>query len=417
MVAARARRVMSAFMAGLFLSACMTSPVAFATDATTTTDTTDVTEQVEEGLESAVVSLESMIQSIFKNENLSIFITALIVIVITAVVSHLVTKFIKHLSERDIVHLASTSLIVNICRVTVWAIGISVVLSACFGIDVTGIVTALGIGGVALSLGLQDTLSNLIGGLTVSLKGVVKPGDYVTIGGVTGIVQDVDWRQTTIRDFSGATYIIPNSNINTTTVTILPPSRRVRVQISFNNNNGVDLDELRKYMLIAVKNEVGKVAAIDKDPIFRFSQITEYCFEGYVIVWLFTQPAFDIFEVQDAIVRACAPYSRAPQMSKELIVRPRTRGAVKKAEGYEELVSSDAHIADEYMTEENFIKKPEDAASAAQGKTAKAKAKVPEEGAAAADTTKAEGGAEEAPTTTVDATAKTEETAPDPVNE
>ncbi len=323
-------------------------------------ETTEETEgtTLEEGLEAPARGLEKILEAITNNSALSVFLTAVICIIVTAVIAHLATKLITHLMEREVLHLSNTSIIIKVCQVVIWGLGISVVLSSCFGIDVTGIMTALGIGGIALSLGMQDTLANIIGGLTVSMVGLVKPGDYVSVGGVQGIVQDVTLRSTKIRDFAGNTYVLPNKNINTSTVTILPPSRKIKVQISFNNNLGVDLDELKKYMLIAVKNEVSKYAAIDKDPIFRFSAITEYCFEGSVIVWVHTQPVFDIFDVQDAIVRACAPYSRAPQMSKELIVRPKTKGALQKAEGYEELVSADEVIAGERISEEDFIQKP-----------------------------------------------------------
>ncbi|MFR3452353.1 MAG: mechanosensitive ion channel domain-containing protein [Collinsella sp.] len=59
-------------------------------------------------------------------------------------------------------------------------------------------VTGLGVVGIAVSLGFQDTLSNLIGGLTVSVSRTVEPGDNIRMGpsGVTGVVQDVTWRAT-----------------------------------------------------------------------------------------------------------------------------------------------------------------------------------------------------------------------------
>ena len=320
-------------------------------------EATSAADTFEEGITGPAEAIEQLFETITNNEPLSLFLTAVVALLFTAVLAHLATKLIHVLMEREVLHVANTSLIVNISRVVIWAIGIAVVLSTCFGIDVTGWITALGIGGIALSLGLQDTISNLFGGLQVSVLGIVNPGDYVEVGGCRGIVQDVSWRQTTIRDFTGTVYIIPNKNMNTSTVTILPPSRKIKVEVDFNNNLGRDLEELKRYMLVAVKNEVSKVAAVDKDPIFRFSAITEYCFKGQVIIWVNTQPAFDIYEVQDAIVRACAPYARASQITKELQVRPKTKGAIQKLEGYEELVNADTNMADEYLSEEDFIRK------------------------------------------------------------
>ena len=335
------------------LLAYLAPVLAFADDGSTEA----AADTIEEGITGPAEWLEQIFETITNSEPLSLVLTAVVALLFTAVLAHLATKLIHILMEREVLHVANTSLIVNISRVVIWAIGIAVVLSTCFGIDVTGWITALGVGGIALSLGLQDTISNLFGGLQVSVLGIVNPGDYVEVGGCRGIVQDVSWRQTTIRDFTGTVYIIPNKNMNTSTVTILPPSRKIKVEVDFNNNLGRDLEELKRYMLIAVKNEVSKVAAVDRDPIYRFSAITEYCFEGAVIIWVNTQPAFDIYEVQDAIVRACAPYARASQITKELQVRSKTKGALQKAEGYEELVSADANMADEYLSEEDFIRK------------------------------------------------------------
>ena len=52
-------------------------------------------------------------------------------------------------------------------------------LSTCYGVDVSAAITALGIGGIAISLGFQDTIANLIGGLQVSLLRIIKPGDNI----------------------------------------------------------------------------------------------------------------------------------------------------------------------------------------------------------------------------------------------
>ena len=317
-----------------------------------------ITSSIEQEITTPAEWLEKLFMMLTDNAPLSLFLTGVVALLFTAVLAHLVTKLIHSLMKHDVLHVSNTSLMVNILRVVIWAIGIAVVLSTCFGIDVTAWVTALGIGGIALSLGLQDTISNLIGGLQVSVLGIVKPGDYVEVGSKSGIVEDVTWRHTTIRDFSGSVYIIPNKTINTSTVSILPPSRKVKVEVNFNNNLGRDLEELKRYMLIAVKNEVSQVAAVEKDPVFRFDAVTEYAFRGYVIIWVHTLPTFDIFEVKDAIVRACAPYARASQMTKELQVRPKTKGALQKAEGYEELVSADANMADELISEADFVRQP-----------------------------------------------------------
>jgi small-conductance mechanosensitive channel len=71
------------------------------------------------------------------------------------------------------------------------------------GISITRILTALGVGGLAVALALQDTLSNLFAGLQIIGSSQVKPGDFVRLeSGEEGYVVDVTWRNTTIRQLS-----------------------------------------------------------------------------------------------------------------------------------------------------------------------------------------------------------------------
>ena len=95
------------------------------------------------------------------------FITALSVaaiLAITALVSWFVTKFLRKLLQQDNSLLPSSSIFVNIARAAVWILGVCVMLATCFNVNVSAAIAALGVGGIAISLGFQDTISNLIGG-------------------------------------------------------------------------------------------------------------------------------------------------------------------------------------------------------------------------------------------------------------
>ena len=116
-------------------------------------------------------------------------------------------------------------------------------LSTCFRVDVSAAITALGIGGIAISLGFQDTLSNLIGGLQVSLLRIIKPGDNIEVGSSTGVVKDITWRHTTIRNGAGEEVLIPNSIISKTALTHLPPTNQVSLAIVV-TTEGQHLDEV-----------------------------------------------------------------------------------------------------------------------------------------------------------------------------
>jgi small-conductance mechanosensitive channel len=88
------------------------------------------------------------------------------------------------------------------------------------GINISPLIAGLGIGGLAVALALQPTLSNLFAGTYVITEGVVNQGDYIEMeGGVSGYVVDVNWRSTRLRTWSNNLVIIPNSRFAETIIT------------------------------------------------------------------------------------------------------------------------------------------------------------------------------------------------------
>ena len=94
--------------------------------------------------------------------------------------------------------------------------------------SITPILTALGVGGLAVALALQDTLSNLFGGFYVAVAGQVRLGDYVKLNsGEEGYVTDIGWRCTTFRAQANNMIIVPNAKLAQAIVTnyYLPEKR------------------------------------------------------------------------------------------------------------------------------------------------------------------------------------------------
>lgn len=273
-----------------------------ATNAADQADNVDVTV-----LEEPADNLLSFVQSFVHVEWLSTLIVAVVALAATAVIAHLAVKLIRRVLSHDSVPLPSSSIFANIVRVVVWAIGISVVLSSCFGVDVTAAVAALGIGGIAISLGFQDTLSNLISGLQLSIMGIVEPGDNVEIGGQRGIVRDITWRHTTITTATGELIVIPNSVLNTSSLVQLPPPRKVVVPISV-VAKGDELTAASEAIAQAAADAARTVGEIEKDPTVQFTDVTAFGFTGSVVVWMVE--GADPAAAKDAVVRAVAPLTR-----------------------------------------------------------------------------------------------------------
>lgn len=251
--------------------------------------------------------MEQWVRNIVETSEHYAFVVAVVLLVVTAIVARFAVRLVRRLLSHDGVPLASSSLIENIVRVLVWVLGGSFVLSTCFDINVAGLIAALGIGGVALSLGLQDTLSNFIGGLQVTLMSIVKPGDHVKIGSTEGIVQDVTWRQTVVKDFENNVHTIPNSSINSGEVEKIEPSNLVATMLSFTNDTR-DINETIRAMELLAKEAVEEVAELEKDPWILLTQIGEY--GTWAKMRFVLKDMTHVREARDAALRAVSPYTR-----------------------------------------------------------------------------------------------------------
>ena len=160
-------------------------------------------------------------------KNYSKLILLAVVLIVAALIDKALTKVVRRMLDKS--QVPNASIFVNILRVVVWVFAIGTLLQPVFGINPTTLFTALGIGGLAVSLGLKDTIANVIGGFGLMLGRVIQPGDYVKVAGITGTVKDINWRQTIVRERNGNEMVIPNSILNTASLEKLDPSNECLV--------------------------------------------------------------------------------------------------------------------------------------------------------------------------------------------
>ena len=88
-----------------------------------------------------------------------------------------------------------------------------------FGYDVTGLITGLGLSGLTFALAAQDIASNFMAGVTILLDKPFGIGDWIAVGGMEGIVEEMNFRSTKIRTFDNALISVPNSQLGNSSVT------------------------------------------------------------------------------------------------------------------------------------------------------------------------------------------------------
>src|ERR1019366_2210482 len=126
---------------------------------------------------------------------------ALWIISLTLVLSRLSGRMVRTHSTKLEGALPVSTLTEALASLIIWILGILTLLGQVFDIDIRASLAALGVGGLAVALALQDTLSNLFAGFYVSVARQIRIGDFVKIdAGQSRYVQDIGWRCTTLKD-------------------------------------------------------------------------------------------------------------------------------------------------------------------------------------------------------------------------
>ena len=135
-------------------------------------------------------------------------------------------------------------------------------------ISVTPILTALGVGGLAVALALQDTLSNLFAGFYVAVARQVRLDDYIRLNtGEEGYVSDITWRSTTIRSLGNNLIIVPNAKLAQAIVTnYYLPEKRMSVGIQVVVGYECNPEEAERLLLEVARQATGDVPGLLASP-------------------------------------------------------------------------------------------------------------------------------------------------------
>ena len=203
---------------------------------------------------------------------LSSLLFTVIIFTLTRVIARTLTGIINFYTLRSGQNMPKTSLLNNIVGFSIYAMGFLVILQY-YGISVAPILTALGVGGMAVALGLQDTLANIFAGLHLILSKQLRIDDYIKLStGEEGRVSDITWRFTTLQSVSNNVVVVPNQNISKAIITNYSmPKQDVTVNVAI----GVSYDsDLEKVEAICIR--VGKKVLAQFDSAVKIAPVVRY---------------------------------------------------------------------------------------------------------------------------------------------
>lgn len=214
------------------------------------------------------------------------FLTFFVILVLTVIALRLVNIASKEIDKRIITPtedpnrrarlLTVRKAAKSTLQVVIIALAVLIALGT-LGIDIGPALAAAGILGLAISLGAQTLIRDVIGGLTILLEDEYRVGDQVKIDAVSGEVEQITLRRTDVRDAEGRLYMVPNGDVRV----VANESREwARALVELNFGYEADVDKA----IAALKGALSRLAAdplisphlLDAPEIFGWNQFKEW---------------------------------------------------------------------------------------------------------------------------------------------
>lgn len=210
---------------------------------------------------------------------------AAIIFVVCAVIIRILMKVLDRATSKLKVERSLQTFLKSILHALLWFITILIVASS-LGIDATSLIAVLSVVGLAVSLAIQGTLSNLAGGIMLLVSKPFKSGDYIEAGGVSGLVVDIGLVYTKMNTFDNKQVFVPNSEISGSKITNFTAEGNRRVDLTFSTSYEAKPDQVKK----AIQDVIGAhpLALFTPEPFVRVNAYRDSCVDYVVRVWCST---------------------------------------------------------------------------------------------------------------------------------
>jgi small-conductance mechanosensitive channel len=201
-------------------------------------------------------------------------IHVILVLSMSIVASHIVGAAFGAQVQRLDIPIPTTALVSAVLRGSIVVIGILVILGL-LGISIAPLLTALGVGGLAVALALQDTLANLFAGFHILIEKSIRVGDFIKLeSGQEGYVDDITWRTTRVRTLSSSMVMIPNKKLaQSVVVNYSLPKADVGISVPFRVGYSADFDRVEKILTDEAKKAVEELPGLvrNQEPVVSFT--------------------------------------------------------------------------------------------------------------------------------------------------
>lgn len=194
----------------------------------------------------------------------------------------LLMKMVDRVLERSKSVAAIKPYIHTAVNIFLWVL-LALMLAGTLDVDVTSIIAMLSVAGLAVSMALQNTLSNLAGGLVLLVTKPFVVGDYVEADGVSGTIAAVDMSYTTFVTPDNKEIFVPNSQLSATKITNYNRLGRRRMDVTFTASYDAPTAQVRA----AIEEALAAIPGIldDPAPVVYLSEYQSSSIEYLTRLW------------------------------------------------------------------------------------------------------------------------------------
>ena len=219
-------------------------------------------------------------------------ITFFIILIVGILLIKTVLTRVRRAMSRSKMEKIAQSFIVNILRYVLYLVLLLILLSF-IGVEITGIITALSAAVLAVGMALKDNSSNLANGIIIVSMKMVRKGDFISVGGTDGTVDDINFLFTTINTPDNKRIFIPNSKMTTDSLINYGMNGSRRVDLTFSVAYETDV-ELVKKIVTDVMLSCDKVAT-DPAPFCRLKVLGESSLDFFSNCWCKSEDYWPVY--------------------------------------------------------------------------------------------------------------------------
>lgn len=258
-----------------------------------------ITKEVNADVEKASTFFDNLLDRI--KSALPTLIFAVIVFIIGIVAVKIITKIISRFMKKSTVDNAAVAFLVSFIRVVLYTIVIVSALTL-VGVPMSSIIALIGAAGLAISLALQNYLSNLAGGFIILFSKPFKSGDMIEIDSTTGQIKSINILYTKMLTSDNKTVLIPNGKVADAKIINYSEMPTRRLDMTFDISYSNDFEKAKE--IIQGITDRNKLVHKDPEPLIRLGAHKESALEIVVKLWVANDKYYELFyDMSEAVKR------------------------------------------------------------------------------------------------------------------